>query len=400
MTALSAHQIDHLRVGALNAAGILTPSKRLLSPHGLYAYPARFSPHFAARAIETISKPGAMVLDPFMGSGTTLIEALRLGRKSVGVDISPISKFIADRIFRGTEWPEALRAQSVGSKLIRHLRKKGSRRLHVDEELLSQVNLAHPDTLEIGSAIDFWIQEAQTEGRETGKILRALVLSAGQWALDGKREVPSFDDFLDRMEIVNNIFPHTILSFGQTCRERWGTKTWEQFVETRIGDATSVLPQLSTSLPRFDAIVTSPPYPGVHMLYGKWQIQGRRETSAPQWIVGAKEIQSDSSFTMGKRGGSLEPYFKGIEKLFAAAHERLKPSSLSIHMVGFNNPKTQLESYAGAMKSAGFRELFHKGTGSQDGRIWRRVPARKFYAESNVRAHNTSKEVVMVFERL
>src|SRR5271154_5738974 len=37
---------------------------------------------------------GKIVLDPFMGSGTTLGEALKLGAKAVGCDVNPISTFL------------------------------------------------------------------------------------------------------------------------------------------------------------------------------------------------------------------------------------------------------------------------------------------------------------------
>jgi DNA modification methylase len=33
--------------------------------------------------------PGAMVLDPYMGSGTTLIAAIRTGRRAIGIEIDP-----------------------------------------------------------------------------------------------------------------------------------------------------------------------------------------------------------------------------------------------------------------------------------------------------------------------
>src|ERR1035437_2139230 len=36
---------------------------------------------------------GKIVLDPFMGSGTTLGEAIKLGAKAIGCDINPISTF-------------------------------------------------------------------------------------------------------------------------------------------------------------------------------------------------------------------------------------------------------------------------------------------------------------------
>ena len=44
--------------------------------HEFYRYPARFSPTFAAAAIRGFSKPGQLVLDPYMGGGTTVVEAL------------------------------------------------------------------------------------------------------------------------------------------------------------------------------------------------------------------------------------------------------------------------------------------------------------------------------------
>ena len=63
--------------------------------HGYHSYPAKFIPQLAARLIEELSKPGEWVLEPFMGSGTTLVEAKLLGRPSVGVDINPVAHLIS-----------------------------------------------------------------------------------------------------------------------------------------------------------------------------------------------------------------------------------------------------------------------------------------------------------------
>jgi DNA modification methylase len=41
-----------------------------------------------AQIILACSKPGEIVLDPFAGSGTTLVAAARLGRKWAGVELS------------------------------------------------------------------------------------------------------------------------------------------------------------------------------------------------------------------------------------------------------------------------------------------------------------------------
>lgn len=48
--------------------------------HNFYRYPARFSPQFARTAIELFSKPGDVVLDPYVGGGTTIVEASVLNR--------------------------------------------------------------------------------------------------------------------------------------------------------------------------------------------------------------------------------------------------------------------------------------------------------------------------------
>src|SRR5262245_24483164 len=64
--------------------------------HNFYRYPARFSPKFVRSVIEQFSDPGDLVADPFMGGGTTLVEALALGRESVGFDISSLATFIAE----------------------------------------------------------------------------------------------------------------------------------------------------------------------------------------------------------------------------------------------------------------------------------------------------------------
>ncbi len=40
---------------------------------------------------------GRVVLDPFMGGGTTIVEALRLGCKVIGVDVNPVAWFVTKK---------------------------------------------------------------------------------------------------------------------------------------------------------------------------------------------------------------------------------------------------------------------------------------------------------------
>ena len=64
--------------------------------HGFYRYPAMFSPVFAREFISQFTKPGDLILDPFAGGGTSLVEARALGRSAIGIDISQLAVFVSN----------------------------------------------------------------------------------------------------------------------------------------------------------------------------------------------------------------------------------------------------------------------------------------------------------------
>ena len=59
--------------------------------HSIYPYPCKFPPQIPRRLIGALSSPGDLILDCFGGSGTTALEAIRLGRSSLSVDANPLS---------------------------------------------------------------------------------------------------------------------------------------------------------------------------------------------------------------------------------------------------------------------------------------------------------------------
>lgn len=73
-----------------------TPKQR--AGHSLHEIPymACFKSALPKFFIEKLTKPGGVVYDPFMGRGTTVIEAALLGRRVIGCDVNPLSKILTE----------------------------------------------------------------------------------------------------------------------------------------------------------------------------------------------------------------------------------------------------------------------------------------------------------------
>ena len=63
--------------------------------HSLHPYPAKFPASLAGNILSRFARPGDMVLDPFCGSGTTIVEARLRGMRAVGVDINGLACLVS-----------------------------------------------------------------------------------------------------------------------------------------------------------------------------------------------------------------------------------------------------------------------------------------------------------------
>src|SRR5207253_10499997 len=104
-------------------------------------------------------------------------------------------------------------------------------------------------------------------------------------------------------------------------------------------------------------ILTSPPYPGVHVLYHRWQVQGRRETPAPYWIAQVPDGHFASHYTGGSRTPTGElRYFSMIRNVFSSVRPHMADDGLVAQLVGFADVESQLPLYLAAMSEAGFQD--------------------------------------------
>lgn len=93
------------------------------SVHGLHEYRGKFNPQVCRALVNILGVPvGGLVLDPFCGSGTTLVEAAHRGVRGIGTDLNPLAVFIANAKLQALVTPAAV----LDAALVRILdREKG-----------------------------------------------------------------------------------------------------------------------------------------------------------------------------------------------------------------------------------------------------------------------------------
>jgi hypothetical protein len=143
-------------------------------------------------------------------------------------------------------------------------------------------------------------------------------------------------------------------------------------------------------------ILTSPPYPGIHVLYHRWQVDGRRETPAPFWIAGKRDGAGSSYYTMGDRQyPRLDSYYANLEASFRSIARMAGPETSIVQMVSFSEPDWQLPRYLDVMESCGLSEEVAWGLEDGDGRLWRNVPGRKWHAQQSAKSPGAHEVVLM-----
>jgi hypothetical protein len=146
-------------------------------------------------------------------------------------------------------------------------------------------------------------------------------------------------------------------------------------------------------------VITSPPYPGVHVLYHRWQVDGRKEAPLPFMIANKLDGAGSSYYTMGDRKyPELRTYFENIKATMSSVAALANKRTVIMQMVAFSEPEWQLTRYLETMEQAGLEEVKLPALRRQgDGRLWRSVPGRRWY--SNQRGDTPASQEVVLFHR-
>jgi hypothetical protein len=148
-------------------------------------------------------------------------------------------------------------------------------------------------------------------------------------------------------------------------------------------------------------VLTSPPYPGVHVLYHRWQVDGRKEAALPFMIANKLDSAGSSYYTMGdRRYPKLRTYFENIKATMSSVAALANRRTIIVQMVAFSNPKWQLPGYLATMEKAGLTEVFLPILKREkDSRLWRSVPSRRWYSEQRGETPG-SEEVVLIHRKV
>ncbi|MBA4105678.1 MAG: hypothetical protein C0485_07960 [Pirellula sp.] len=358
--------------------------------HAFYRYPARFSPEFARSAIQLFSKPGDLVIDPFMGGGTTILEAFVSGRRAYGCDINSLAVFIAKvkttplsngAIDNVTAWAKmvadcmSFRAPTSDLELI------------LNDVRAKNLSIPSARALKKAVAIALNLLDDLATSPERD-FARCVILKTSQWAFDNRKQSTPLSEFRERIvgnahEMAQELKEYSRLYRREKLRLRDRTLVQCDAADIHkcgafVGDKAAM-------------VVTSPPYPGIHMLYHRWQVDGRRESPAPYWITDSLDGHGASYYTFtGRNRDDFGEYFDKVVKTMASVRKCLKNGGHVVQMVAFADPERHLKQYLRSMNEAGYEEVketYH--------RIRRVVPNRKWHANFKGKTA-AAREVVLV----
>ena len=153
---LVGNPVENLVTSLSGDLNFIENSKDAHPSHKVHSFPAKFPPQLPRKFILELTDPGDIVLDPMMGSGTTVLEAFLEGRQAIGFDIDPLAMLLTK--VKTTAYDVA-ELSVIGSRILKEARKT----FHLYPDLLKSEKSRRFDskTLEF---VDYWFaDEVQLE---------------------------------------------------------------------------------------------------------------------------------------------------------------------------------------------------------------------------------------------
>jgi len=324
-----------------------------------------------------------------MGGGTTVVEAMSLGRRVIGTDLNSLAVFVATVKTTCLSPADSASVRDWACKTIPKLR---CTQHVVAPPGRSPKNMNLPSVRWLRKTIALAMAAAENEIQSSGAFdfARCVLLNVGQWALNGRKVLPSAQAFRERITTTALEMLADLNCLNTALRERAPSRHVPLLRQLRAESIHCDNAIVSAGKARL--VVTSPPYPGIHMLYHRWQVDGRRESDAPYWISGCEDGAGAAYYNFSDRRREVEDrYFQQALAAFSAIRQVMQHRGYLIQLIAFSDPSRQLPKYLDVLQAAGLHETHD----SSRPRTWRPVPSRRWHANSKGNLPS-SREVLLV----
>jgi hypothetical protein len=296
--------------------------------HSMCSYLGCFPPAVPRRIIDEWVPEGNTILDPFCGSGTTLIEAIQLGHPCFGLDLNPLAvalstakvqpvtlEDVLDRIMDlANNYPGQadLDLAPEDLKVIFH-RRTLSQLIHIRESL----DNSRPEDLFIRGAILGIMHGKFRKGGGTAYL-----------SIDMPNTFSMSAEYVRGFVAKHNLQQPPVDVFAK-LRERvaWLLRlgALSQSIPRAVlsGDATNLAEVVSRQRVKIDAIVTSPPYLGV-LRYGAFNW-------IRLWFLGKTPVEVDRTLDVTD---SLDRYLSFVASFLLSASKVVDVGSPVILVIG------------------------------------------------------------------
>ena len=323
----------------------LPERERTKHVHRLHPYLGKFVPELVEVLLRRYVEPCGRVLDPFAGSGTTLVQSLESGHDAVGVDFAPFNCLLM-RVKKAAYDVQALR-RDLEAALV------GAEERAWDGKPSAQASAYVREWYAPRAAAELLAFRASLEGSESVDVLRVVLARAARSA----RRTTHFDLDFPR---VPQTEPYLCRKHRRVCRPveearrfllRYTKDTLariEAFAEVRgAGSSATVLHGNARMLELggpFTGVITSPPYPGL--------IDYHEQHRYAYELLGLSQHGDDELGrpANGLSRAAIEAYVEGVADVLANARRALLPGAVVCVVV---NDRREL--YPEILRRAGLR---------------------------------------------
>lgn len=388
---------------------LISPHKDMQKPiYNWHSFKHGYSKALVDNLIKEFKiKPGSWVMDPFCGGGTTLLACKGLGINSNGFDILPFSVFLSN-----------VKIREYNSRKLLSAKKKFNRSKKISMQIPSLTNIPIAKKAFSVNVRNELIQIKQLIEEIKDPIVRDFYNLGMLSILESVSNTSKTGGFLRiakqkvRTGKVKEVFMNRIESMISDIQKFSKAKKWKNIYSLAShGDARKINVEI-----KYDAIITSPPYPNRHdytriysleMLFDfvknnddlkriryetlRSHVEARKKYDSGNYVKSAKlrkliERVKKNGTNNPMIGEMLEGYFEDMYLAMREMSNKLKNKGKialvisNVRFAGVNIPVDEILSQTGeqvGLKPKAIWIARYRGNSSQQMKEYKRKPSRE-----------------------